>query len=96
MALLWRSHARKRLVHWPESVDERLEILVRQVIAEGGDTSAAQVLGALVALCPTDPEKVTQLVKEYRQLHEEEFRTQIDPVGLPELRRRGPRRKPRD
>lgn len=95
MALLWRSHPRRRLVQWPESVDERLEILVRQVIAGGGDTSAAQVLGALVAFCPTDPEEISRLVKQYRQLHEEEFRSQVDPVGLPELRRRGPRRNPR-
>jgi len=95
MALLWRSRPRKRLVQWPESVDERLEILVRQVIAGGGDTSAAQVLGALVASCPTEPEKISQLVQGYRQLHEEDFRAQVDPAGLPELRRRGPRRKPR-
>lgn len=93
MGLLWRASSRKRLVRWPESVDDRLEILARLAIAEGEQASCAQVLGALVATCPTEPGEISQRVRQYRRLHEEEFRTEVDPVDLPELKRQGPPRK---
>lgn len=93
MALLWRARTRRRLVQWPESVDQRLEILVRLALADGEDTSAAQVLAALVATCPTNPEEINQRLKAYRRMGEEEFWGQFDPSGLPELRRPGPRRR---
>ena len=96
MALLWRSRSRQRCVKWPEFVDERLEILVRLAIAEGEQANGAQMLGALVASCPIDPGEIAERLKQYRRLHEEEFRTQVDPVGLPELRRTGPPRRSRD
>jgi hypothetical protein len=93
MALLWRTSKRRRLVKWPEPVDERLEILVRLAMTDGEQTNSTQLLAALVATCPTEPEEIALRLKTYRRLDEEGFRAQVDPSGLPELRRTGPRRR---
>ena len=90
MALLWRAPWRKRLVRWPESVDERLEALVRFALAAGEQASFSQVLGALVATA--DPNEISQQIREYRRLDEDEFRSRIDPSSLPEVNPPGPRR----
>ncbi len=95
MALLWRATARKRLVRWPQSVDDRLEVLVRLGLAQGEQLSCAQLLGALVATFPTDPAEVSRCLNAYRRMHEDEFQAAFDPQGLPELKRLGPKRTKR-
>ena len=96
MALLSRASARKRLVQWPESVDDRLEALVRLAMSEGEQLSCAQLLGALVATFPTDAGEISRRLRDYRRMHEEDFQAQFDSTGLPELKRLGPRRTRRD
>lgn len=64
---------RATLVYWPESVDERLDILLALVKSCGEHASRAQILAALVANAPLDGKKLGQLIRAYRERTEEAF-----------------------
>ncbi len=92
MELVWQARRRKTLVHWPEAIDSRLEILVRSATAGGENVSRSQLLAALVAAADTSPEALAALVHAYRRTLVDDFTAGHDRQDLPDVRHPGPRR----
>jgi hypothetical protein len=62
------SDARNTLVHWPELVDERLNMLLALAEQEGEQASRAQLLAALVCQAPADGQGLGVMIRIYRRL----------------------------
>jgi hypothetical protein len=89
---------RNTLVHWPASVDKRLDVLLDLMAASGGRASRAQLLAALVATAPLDGPRLERQIRRYRQLDEDEFTAGASDIPAPRTdpARPGPRsRSPR-
>ncbi|WP_027942515.1 hypothetical protein [Amycolatopsis taiwanensis] len=90
---LHRGRRRSTLVHWPEKVDHRLDLLLYLANQAGENTSRAQLLAALVAAAPRDGAKLARLLRKYRTQDEETFTREAEEIPrLPEgPRKPGPR-----
>jgi hypothetical protein len=90
---LYRGKRRSTLVHWPEKIDHRLDLLLHLVEQAGENASRAQLLAALVAAAPRDGGKLARLLRNYRTQDEAAFtREEEEAPPLPQGRRKpGPR-----
>jgi type VI protein secretion system component VasK len=84
------SDARNTLVHWPELVDERLNMLLALTEQEGEQASRAQLLAALVCQAPADGQGLGVMIRTYRRLTVGQLEQELADVRLP--RRLGPGR----
>lgn len=91
---LYRGKRRSTLVHWPEKVDHRLDLLLHLVEQAGENASRAQLLAALVAAAPRDGGKLARLLRKYRLQDEATFTREEEEVPPLQRGRRkpGPRR----
>jgi hypothetical protein len=56
-------------VRWPAPVDQRLnELLVRLLDGGKGEISRSKLIAVLVATAPTEPDRLDDLVRQYREL----------------------------
>ncbi|MEU0509151.1 hypothetical protein [Amycolatopsis sp. NPDC006125] len=90
---LHRGRRRSTLVHWPEKVDHRLDLLLHLANQAGENTSRAQLLAALVAATPLDGARLARLLRKYRTRDEDAFTQEEEEAPpLPQGRRKpGPR-----
>jgi len=90
---LHRGPRRSTLVHWPESVDERLDALLGLVNDAGENASRAQLLAALVAAAPLDGAKLARQLRKYRVQDDTVFAEQQQELARTQRHRRpGPSR----
>ncbi|MFE7541057.1 hypothetical protein [Streptomyces platensis] len=92
MDLLCQQRRHVTSVSWPVDVDNRVNTLVRAAAAAGERTSRAELLAALVSACEVDPERLADVLHEYRRLPSGEFAGDEDRDDLPLVRPPGPRR----
>jgi DNA-binding response OmpR family regulator len=94
MDLLVDSAKRMTSVKWPDPVDDRLEVLLALLKAEGEQVSRSQLLAALVARAPLDGGALAETVRTYRRQMPQEF-TQATAavVDLPTVRHPGAKRR---
>jgi hypothetical protein len=93
MSLVSEAERRKTLVALPEPVDERLDLLIRVARTAGIQVSRSQMLAAMVADAPTAPASLSRMLRRYLSLRQPTF-SQSHPEGdLPEVTRRGRRRR---
>ncbi|WP_421107033.1 hypothetical protein [Streptomyces sp. NEAU-S77] len=92
MELLCHQPRRITSVSWPEEVDHKLSLLVRVAAGAGEHTSRAQLLAALVAATETTPERLVDLLHDYRRLPADALADTDAHDDLPTIRTPGPRR----
>jgi hypothetical protein len=83
-------------VQWPAEVDERLNLLVSLLAAEGVLISRAQLLSALVANAQLDRAKLLQMARTYLgRMQAGDLDATAPPAKeLPKIRHRGRQRRP--
>ncbi|TKA04737.1 hypothetical protein [Actinacidiphila oryziradicis] len=79
---------------WPADVDARLNVLVRAAAAAGERTSRAELLAALVTATDIDPDRLAELLHDYRRLPADALAADEQHHDLPAVRTPGPRRTP--
>lgn len=95
MDLLCQQQRHVTSVSWPVDVDTRVSILVRAAAAVGERTSRAELLAALVSAVEVDPQRLADLLHQYRRLSSDAFAGDEDRDDLPPICPPGPRRMPR-
>lgn len=93
MSLVSDAERRKTLVALPEPVDERLDLLIRVARTTGIQASRSQMLAAMVAAAPTAPTGLSRMLRRYLSLKLPAFSDSHPGGELPEVTRRGRRRR---
>ncbi len=92
MDLVVNAQRRRVLVVLPEPVDDRLERLTRAALAAQVQVSRSQLLAALIATAPTQPQGLAAVVRDYLAQELEAFSRGHPDKDLPQVRHPGARR----
>jgi hypothetical protein len=83
---------RKVLLALPEPVDDRLEALTRLARSARVQVSRSQVIAALIAGAPTDPNRLAEVVQHYLGQYDQDFSRDHPGTDLPQVRHPGAKR----
>lgn len=64
-----RAATKAAAITWPFPVDRRLDQLVDAANDEGANVRRSELVAAIVAAAPSDPEELLKLVLEWRKVH---------------------------
>lgn len=92
MAYLSDARRRKALFTLPEPVDDRLESLTRVARAGMMQVSRSQMIAALIASAPTDPQRLAGVVQRYLDKQAEAFAQEHPGADLPDVQHSGAKR----
>jgi hypothetical protein len=92
MTYLSDARRRKALFTLPEPVDDRLESLTRVARAGRMQVSRSQMIAALIASAPTNPEDVAGVVQTYLDQQAEAFAQEHPGEDLPDVQHPGAKR----
>lgn len=92
MGYLSDAPRRKVLFALPEPVDDRLEVLTRLARAARIQASRSQLVAALIASAPTDPDRLADVMLHYLGQDDQEFPQNRPGADLPPIRHPGAKR----
>ena len=92
MTYLSDARRRKTLFTLPEPVDDRLESLTRVARAGRMQVSRSQMIAALIASAPTDPNGLAGVVQRYLDKRAEAFAREHPGADLPDIQHPGAKR----